>query len=52
MPKIPTIKSNVRITSETPGVISNLQISPSQNIATALTPITDAIVNYAVAEKI
>ena len=51
MPKIPTIKSNVRITSETPGVISNLQISPSQNIATALTPITDAIVNYAVAEK-
>lgn len=51
MPKIPTIKATARITSEVPGVISGSQISPTDNIGTALQPAVNAIVNYAVAEK-
>ena len=47
MPKIPTIKATARMTAETPGAISNIQVSPTQTLAGALDPIRE----YAVAQR-
>jgi len=52
MPKIPTFVTQARPTTEVGDVRSNIQISPSQNIATALAPITKTIMNYAAVEKL
>lgn len=52
MPKIPTFVTQARPTAEVGDVRSNIQISPSQNIATALAPITKTIMNYAAVEKL
>jgi hypothetical protein len=43
MPKIPTFTTQARPTAEVGDIRSNIQISPSQNIATALEPVTKAI---------
>lgn len=47
MPKIPTIKATARMTAEGPGVVSGIQVSPSQTLAGALDPIRE----YAVAQR-
>ena len=52
MPKIPTFTTQARPTAEVGDVRSNIQISPSQNIAAALAPITKTIMNYAAVEKL
>ena len=52
MTKIPTFVTQARPTAEVGDVRSNIQISPSQNIATALAPITKTIMNYAAVEKL
>jgi len=52
MPKIPTFTTQVRPTAEVAGVKSNLQIPLNQNIGTALEPLTKAITDFAVKEKI
>ena len=51
MPKIPTFTTQARPTAEVGAVKSNIQISLSQNIGTALAPVTDAIVDYKVKER-
>ena len=51
MPKIPTFTSQARPTAEVGAVKSNIQIPLSQNIGTALAPVTDAIVDYKVKER-
>ena len=51
MPKIPTFTSQARPTAEVGSVKSNIQIPLSQNIGTALAPVTDAIVDYKVKER-
>ena len=51
MPKIPTFTTQARPTAEVGAVKSNIQIPLSQNIGTALAPVTDAIVDYKVKER-
>jgi hypothetical protein len=51
MPRIPTFTTQARPTAEVGDIRSNIQISPSQNIATALEPVTKAIMKYAAVEK-
>ena len=51
MPKIPTFTSEGFPTAEVGSVKSNIQIPLSQNIGTALAPVTKAIVDYKVKEK-
>lgn len=51
MPKIPTFSAKGQITSQTPSVTSNLQIPLSQNIGTALQPISDYVKEEYIKEK-
>tara|TARA_R110000803_G_scaffold190289_1_gene252820 strand:+ start:217 stop:1734 length:1518 start_codon:yes stop_codon:yes gene_type:complete len=51
MPKIPTFTTQARPTAEVGAVKSNIQIPLSQNIGTALAPVTDAIVKYKIKEN-
>jgi hypothetical protein len=51
MPRIPTFTTQARPTAEVGDIRSNIQISPSQNIATALEPLTKSIMKYAAVEK-
>jgi hypothetical protein len=46
MPRIPTFTAQGRPTAEAPGVRTNIQISPSQNIGTALLPAITGIIDY------
>jgi hypothetical protein len=45
MPRIPTFTSQARPTAETPSVRTGIQISPSQNIGTALLPAITGVIN-------
>jgi hypothetical protein len=51
MPKIPTFTTQARIAAETPSVAQTPQISPSMNIASALAPVTQGLMNYYAREK-
>lgn len=51
MPKIPTFSAKGQITSQGPSVASNLQIPLSQNIGTALQPISDYVKEEYIKEK-
>ena len=51
MPKIPTFESKSTITSQGPSVTSNLQIPLSQNIGTALQPVSDFVQQEYIKEK-
>ena len=51
MPKIPTFTARGTPTAEVGAVKSNIQIPLSQNIGTALAPVTKAIEDYAVKQK-
>ena len=51
MPKIPTFDSKSTITSQGPSVTSNLQIPLSQNIGTALQPVSDFVEQEYIKEK-
>lgn len=51
MPKIPTFTTQARPTAEVGGVKTNLQVSLSQTLGTALAPATQAIVQHRVQEK-
>lgn len=51
MPKIPTFSAKGQITSQGPSVASNLQIPLSQNIGTALQPISDYVREEYIKEK-
>jgi len=51
MPKIPTFTTQARPTAEVGAVKSNIQIPLSQNIGTALAPVTDAIVKNKIKEE-
>jgi hypothetical protein len=46
MPRIPTFTAQGRPTAEAPGVRTGIQISPSQNIGTALLPAITGIIDY------
>jgi hypothetical protein len=46
MPRIPTFTAQGRPTAEAPGVRTNIQISPSQNIGTALLPAITGVIDY------
>jgi len=51
MPKIPTFESKSTITSEGPSVTSNLQIPLSQNIGTALQPVSNFVQQEYIKER-
>ena len=51
MPRIPTFTSQGRPTAEAPGVRTGIQISPSQNIATALLPSITGVIDYSVKQR-
>jgi len=51
MPKIPTFESKSTITSQGPSVTSNLQIPLSQNIGTALEPVSDFVQQEYIKER-
>ena len=51
MPKIPTFDSKSTITSQGPSVTSNLQIPLSQNIGTALQPVSDFVQKEYIKER-
>ena len=51
MPKIPTFTARGTPTAEVGAVKSNIQIPLTQNIGTALAPVTKAIEDYAVKQK-
>ena len=51
MPKIPTFTAKGEITSQAPSVTSNFQIPLSQNIGTALQPISDYVQKEYIKEK-
>ena len=51
MPKIPTFTATGRPTTEVGAVKSNIQIPLSQNIGTALAPVTKAVTDYAIKQK-
>tara|TARA_R110000803_G_scaffold82082_2_gene148064 strand:- start:1332 stop:3458 length:2127 start_codon:yes stop_codon:yes gene_type:complete len=51
MPKIPTFTTEARPTAEVASTRSNIQMSLSSNIGTALAPITKTITEHAVQEK-
>ena len=51
MPKIPIFTSEARPTAEVGSVKSNIQIPLTQNIGSALEPLTKAIVDYKIKEK-
>ena len=51
MPKIPTFTAKGTPTAEVGAVKSNIQIPLSQNIGTALAPVTKAVTDYAVKQK-
>lgn len=51
MPKIPTFTTQARPTAETPSVTSNIQLSPTQNMASALRPLGEAAQDYYIKEK-
>ena len=51
MPKIPTFDSKSTITSQGPSVTSNLQIPLSQNIGTALQPVSDFVEQEYIKER-
>ena len=51
MPKIPTFDSKSTITSQGPSVTSNLQIPLSQNIGTALQPVSDFVKKEYIKER-
>ena len=51
MPKIPTFQSKSTITSQGPSVTSNLQIPLSQNIGTALQPVSDFVQKEYIKER-
>jgi hypothetical protein len=50
MVKIPTFTTQARPTAETASVRTNLQISPTQNIGRAASPLTSALTDYYVRE--
>ena len=50
MPKIPTFKSQVNMTSASPSVESNLSINPAENIYNATKSLTDYVANEYVKE--
>ena len=51
MPKIPTFTAQARPTAEAPGVKTGIQVSPSNNIATALLPSINAAIDYSVKQR-
>ena len=51
MPKIPTFTSQQQMTTESSSVVSDLKISPSNNIFTATQPLQKYLVNEYVKEK-
>ena len=51
MPKIPTFTSQSTITSQGPSVTTNLQIPLSQNIGTALAPVSKYVEQEYIKEK-
>jgi hypothetical protein len=51
MPKIPIFQTQARPTAEVGSVKSNIQIPLTQNIGSALEPLTKAIVDYKIKEK-
>ena len=50
MPKIPTFKATGSI-EQLQGVTTNIQINPNNNLASALSPLTEAAVNYQIKEN-
>ena len=52
MPKIPTFTTEARPTVEAPSIQSTTQIPLSQTIGTALAPVTKAVAQHAINEKI
>ena len=51
MPKIPTFKTEARITAESASATANIQIPLTNTLAGSLKPLTDAFVKYKTAEK-
>lgn len=51
MPRIPTFTSQARPTAEAPSVRTGIQISPSQNIGTALLPAITGVIDYSVKQR-
>ena len=51
MPRIPTFTSQGRPTAEAPSVRTGIQISPSQNIGTALLPAITGVIDYSVKQR-
>ena len=51
MPKIPTFKTEARITAESASTTTNIQIPLTNTLAGSLKPLTDAFVRYKTAEK-
>ena len=51
MPKIPTFKTEARITAESASATTNIQIPLTNTLAGSLKPLTDAFVRYKTAEK-
>ena len=51
MPKIPTFNSKSTITSQGPSVTSNVQIPLSQNIGTALQPVSNFVQQEYIKER-
>ncbi len=51
MPKIPTFTARGQITTQGPGVVSNIQVSPSQNIGAALRPVTNFLEKEYIKER-
>jgi len=51
MPRIPTFTAQGRPTAEAPSVRTGIQISPSQNIGTALLPAITGVIDYSVKQR-
>ena len=51
MPKIPTFTAESRPTADAPGVVSNIQISPTSTVATSLLPAAEKTSKYFIKQR-
>ena len=51
MPKIPTFTAQGRPTADTPGVVSNIQISPTSTVAASLLPAAEKTSKYFIKQR-
>ena len=51
MPKIPTFTAESRPTADAPGVVSNIQISPTSTVAASLLPAAEKTSKYFIKQR-